>query len=290
MYDYRVVDVFTQTRFGGNPLAVVLGADDLSDEDMQLIAREFNFSETSFVLRPQDPAHVARVRIFTPVYEMPFAGHPNVGTAFVLASEGVISGERASFEQKAGVVEIVVCGGDAPAMTIRAPEALSLGREVPVEMVAAAVSLPVEQISVGLHAPVVASVGASFVVAEVSGRVALAAAKANPAAQGRLKDVFGRGSVYLYSREVGPQDGRADWSARMFSASDSREDPATGSASGAAGALLARCGVRPKDGAAFRLAQGVDMGRPSEILVSVGADGVTIGGRCVPVMAGRIEV
>lgn len=290
MHDYHVVDVFTQTRFGGNPLAVVLDADDLSGDEMQRIAREFNFSETSFVLRPDDPAHVARVRIFTPVYEMPFAGHPNVGTAFVLAKLGVITGARASFEQKAGPVEIATSGADGLTMAIRAPEALSLGAEVQAEAVAAAVSLPVEAILTATHKPVVASVGASFVVAEVAGREALAAAKADPAAQAVLKDGFGRGSVYLYSRDLGQNDGAADWSARMFSASDSREDPATGSASGAAAALAHRCGLVPKDGAAFRLVQGVDMGRPSAIEVRVGEDGVTIGGNCVPVMSGRLEI
>lgn len=86
---YHTVDVFTRLRFGGNPLAVVLDADALTTEQMQAIAREFNYSESSFVLRPSDSNHTARVRIFTPTVEVPFAGHPNVGTAFILASAGV---------------------------------------------------------------------------------------------------------------------------------------------------------------------------------------------------------
>ena len=290
MHDYRVVDVFTQTRFGGNPLAVVLDADDLSDEDMQKIAREFNFSETSFVLRPDEEGHVAKVRIFTPVYEMPFAGHPNVGTGFVLAREGLISSGEAVFGQKAGPVEVAVSRADVLRVAIRAPEALSLGPEVPAGEVAAALSLPVEEIVQENHTPVVASVGASFVVAELATREGLARVAANPVAQAVLKSRYDRGSVYAYCRDVAAADGDVDWSARMFSASDAREDPATGSASGAAVALVASLGAEPKDGAVFRLAQGVDMGRPSAIEVRVDATGVTISGTCVPVMSGRLEI
>src|SRR6266436_9361237 len=104
--DYMTVDVFTDRPFGGNPLAVVTNAQGLSAEQMQAIAAEFNLSETTFVLPPKDPAHTAEVRIFTPRHEMPFAGHPNVGTAFALAREGKsygrpVSGERVIFEEKA---------------------------------------------------------------------------------------------------------------------------------------------------------------------------------------------
>src|SRR5258707_13322066 len=94
---YVTVDVFTNRPFGGNPLAVVLDAEGLSSSQMQSIAAEFNYAETSFVLAPKDPAHTANVRIFTPKAEMPFAGHPNVGTAFVLAYQGMVSGDKMVF-------------------------------------------------------------------------------------------------------------------------------------------------------------------------------------------------
>src|SRR3954469_18668230 len=110
---FETVDVFTQDRFSGNPLAVVLNAEGLSSEQMQSIAAEFNLAETTFVLPPKDSAHTAEVRIFTPRAEMPFAGHPNIGTAFVLARTGAsygrhISGDRLVFEEKAGLVPITL--------------------------------------------------------------------------------------------------------------------------------------------------------------------------------------
>ena len=107
--EFTTVDVFTDRQFGGNPLAVVTDAQGLSTEQMQAIAAEFNLAETTFVLPPKDPAHTAEVRIFTPKAEMPFAGHPNVGTAFVLARAGqsygrAVAGDRLVFEEKAGLV------------------------------------------------------------------------------------------------------------------------------------------------------------------------------------------
>jgi predicted PhzF superfamily epimerase YddE/YHI9 len=109
---FHTVDVFTRTRFGGNPLAVVLDADGLTGEEMQMIAREFNYSETSFVLRPKDNRHTAHVRIFTPTVEVPFAGHPNVGTAYVLAAmEETGLAEEFVFEEAAGLVRASLEGG-----------------------------------------------------------------------------------------------------------------------------------------------------------------------------------
>ena len=109
--NFVTVDVFTTTQFAGNPLGVVLNAEGLSSEQMQTIAAEFNLAETTFVLPPKDPAHTAEVRIFTPRHEMPFAGHPNVGTAFALAREGKsygrpVNGDSVIFEEKAGLVPI----------------------------------------------------------------------------------------------------------------------------------------------------------------------------------------
>src|SRR3569833_2833694 len=127
-YRYVTVDVFTDTRFGGNPLAVFPDARGLSDAQMQALAKEMNYSETTFVLPPQDRAHTARVRIFTPQAELPFAGHPNVGTGWALAQEIGRPGGVFLFEEIAGIVEVKVEGAGA---TIAAPQPLSIGRTLP---------------------------------------------------------------------------------------------------------------------------------------------------------------
>src|ERR1700760_3054458 len=121
---FVTVDVFTHHRFSGNPLAVVLNAEGLSTEQMRSIAAEFNLAETTFVLPPKDLAHTAEVRIFTPRYEMPFAGHPNVGTAFVLARAGTsygraVNGDEVTFEEKAGLVPIALLKDGATIMGAR---------------------------------------------------------------------------------------------------------------------------------------------------------------------------
>src|SRR5512143_3809594 len=134
---FQTVDVFTDRKFGGNPLAVIPDAQGLSSTQMQSIAAEFNLAETTFVLPPQDPAHTAHVRIFTPKAEMPFAGHPNVGTAFVLARLGKVSGDKLVFEEKAGLVpmELTRQDGTAIAARLAAHQALSLGEEIAPEIV-----------------------------------------------------------------------------------------------------------------------------------------------------------
>src|SRR5512147_2380707 len=137
-YSFVTVDVFTDRRFGGNPLAVFTDARGLSDADMQALAAELNLSETTFVLPPENAAHTARVRIFNRTAEMPFAGHPNVGTGYVLALEGRDGDGVLRFEEMAGLVEgrIERAGdGVATGATIAAPQPLSLGMEIPVEVV-----------------------------------------------------------------------------------------------------------------------------------------------------------
>src|SRR5882762_4846043 len=146
--EFTTVDVFTDRPFGGNPLAVVTNAQGLGAEQMQAIAAEFNLAETTFVLPPRDPAHTAEVRIFTPRAEQPFAGHPNVGTAFALARAGqsygrAIAGDRLVFEEKAGLVrmDLVKEKGITVAARLAAPQPLSFGEEISAEIVAAACSL-----------------------------------------------------------------------------------------------------------------------------------------------------
>src|SRR5579872_4132223 len=144
---FQTVDVFTGTQFVGNPLAVVLNAEGLTGGQMQAIAAEFNLAETTFVLPPKDPAHTAEVRIFTPRYEMPFAGHPNIGTAFALARAGksygrAVNGEKVVFEEKAGIVPISIHkeGTKVTGARLASPQLLTIGGEIPAELIASACS------------------------------------------------------------------------------------------------------------------------------------------------------
>ena len=172
---YVTVDVFTERAFAGNPLAVITDARGLGPEQMQAIAAEFGYSETTFVLPPEDPAHTARVRIFAPRREIPFAGHPNVGTAFVVARLAERSGRRLEstllFEEGAGLGPVDVLRDGAGGVTgavLTAPQPLTLGRTVPAGVVAECVGLAPGAVLTGRHEPVVASVGLPFMVAEVA--------------------------------------------------------------------------------------------------------------------------
>jgi trans-2,3-dihydro-3-hydroxyanthranilate isomerase len=145
-YGYYICDVFTEMRFGGNQLAVLPRADGLASEQMQQIAHEFNFSETTFVFPPK-AGHTRHVRIFTPAREIPFAGHPNVGTAFVLASIGefgeIKSSHTVTFEEEAGLVSVAIheSEGKIASCELTAPQTVSFGKTLPVQVVAAAISV-----------------------------------------------------------------------------------------------------------------------------------------------------
>jgi trans-2,3-dihydro-3-hydroxyanthranilate isomerase len=299
---YVTVDVFTPIRFGGNPLAVMPDARGLDDATMQRIAAEFNFSESTFVLPPADPDHTARVRIFTPTNEVPFAGHPNVGTAYALARQGTVFGrpvgETMRFEERAGLVEVAALR-DADRIVgprIQAPKPLATGPAVEVGVAAACASLAAADIVTAAHAPVIASVGLPFALAEVASLTALARAEPNVAAfkeaEARYRHPDDAFALLVYV-PVSADPWRVR--ARMFAPlSNTFEDPATGSAAAALGALLAS--FRPESDGEFDLEieQGVEMGRPSLIQVNARkADGavttVTIAGRCVSVMKGTIE-
>src|SRR6516225_565948 len=177
-YHYYTCDVFTQTRFGGNPLAVLPNADGLSDHQMQQITREFNYSETAFVF-PPEIGHTRKVRIFTPAREIPFAGHPNVGTAFVLASIGEFGAIKSSltvvFEEEAGLVSVAIneSGGKIASCELTAPQSLSLGKTLPVDLEAAAASIDAKEIVTKTHGPQVTSVGLPFVMVELRDRSVL---------------------------------------------------------------------------------------------------------------------
>src|SRR5450756_1094804 len=176
---YITVDVFTDRAFGGNPLAVVLDAGSLSTAQMQAIAVEFNYSETTFVLPPRDAAHDAQVRIFTVTREIPFAGHPNVGTAFVLAKQAATPLARLKFEEGAGLVpvEILTEGGRVVGAELTAPQPLSRLTQFSAEQAAATVALSAADIRTDRHPPQIVSVGMPFLVVEVSSRDALQRAR-----------------------------------------------------------------------------------------------------------------
>jgi trans-2,3-dihydro-3-hydroxyanthranilate isomerase len=290
---FAVTDVFTTRRFCGNPLAVVLGADGLDTAQMQAVAVEFGFSETIFVMRPENPAHSAKVRIFTPATEVPFAGHPNIGTAFVVARESAAPPARLVFEEAAGLVplDILSDGGTVTGARLTAPEALSTGATYPRAAIAEALHLDVADIAATLHEPMVASVGLPFVMVEIASREALRRARPDAAAFARLLPGDGLDAIYLYTRDLASEDGTVDWTARMFAPSDGvAEDPATGSATAALAALLAALDPAFRD-RPLTVAQGVDMGRPSLLEPMVASGGaVTLAGRCVPVMRGDIEL
>ena len=297
---FVTVDVFTGRPFGGNPLAVVLDAQGLGSERMQAIAAEFNLAETTFVLPPQDPAHTAQVRIFTPRTEMPFAGHPNVGTAFALARAGEchgrkITGDRLVFEEKAGLVHMDLTreNGVVTAARLAAPQTLQLGETISADIVAAACGLPVDRIETRRHPPVIASCGIGFVFAELKSRAALAAARPQTDLFVRHLPMERAVGIHLY---VTAEEHGVEIQTRMFAPLYGvPEDPATGGANVALIGLLAH--HRPEAGLTLSrtIGQGFDMGRPSVLQASAEKKAgkvvaTYIGGRCVPMMSGTIEL
>ena len=296
---YVTVDVFTDRAFGGNPLAVVLDAGGLSTAQMQAIATEFNYSETTFVLPPQDAAHDAQVRIFTVGSEIPFAGHPNVGTAFVLAMQASKPPTRLLFEEKAGLVpvEILTQGGKVVGAELTAPQPLQRLTQFSSEQAAACASLSSADIKTDRHPPQIVSVGLPFLVFEVATREALRRAKPDAAAFARTFPCDESDAVYFYTRDVPPDEKPCDLQARMFHPGSSglSEDPATGSATVAAAALLADLSGERDGELKLRIGQGVDMGRPSLLLTRVRKQAGAIvsahvGGGCVPMMEGTFRL
>jgi trans-2,3-dihydro-3-hydroxyanthranilate isomerase len=292
---YVTVDVFTDRPFGGNPLAVVLDADGLSTERMQAIAAEFNYAETTFVLPPKDPAHTAEVRIFTPKAEMPFAGHPNVGTAFVLARANPELGDRLVFEEKAGLVpmDIVRDQGVVIATRLAAPQQLSFGEEVTPALVAEACSLDVRDIKTDVHRPIVASCGAGLLFVELVSRAALA--KARPRAEIFARE-FPRDRVVGIHLYVQAKEEERDIQCRMFAPEHGiPEDPATGGANVALIGVLAHFDKARDLTLARTIGQGFDLGRPSILEASAEKKAGTvtktyIGGRCVQMMSGALDI
>jgi trans-2,3-dihydro-3-hydroxyanthranilate isomerase len=309
-YQYYICDVFTETRFGGNQLAVLPKAEGLTPEQMQRITREFNFSETAFVFAAE-AGHTRRVRIFTPASEIPFAGHPNVGTAFVLANNGefgeINAPHTVTFEEEAGLVSVTIHAAEGKIVSceLAAPQPLSLGDAVEPELVASAVSLNRDDIITDTHNPQVCSVGLPFVFTELRDRAALERARINMDGFERLRNVGVDPQLYLYTRANESELARAslrrdgqsfDIRARMFAPlSGVPEDPATGSANCTLGGLLAHHEQVTSGMFSWRIAQGVEMGRPSTLKARAEkkegvVTGMWIGGASVLVSEGTIEV
>ena len=289
-YRFVQVDVFTTRHFGGNQLAVFPEAEGITDAEMQAIAREMNFSETTFVFPPADPAHDARVRIFTPAQELPMAGHPTVGTGFVLGSER--SKTNLVFELGVGPTSVSVEVADefhgSATMRQQVPRFWKAPGATP-EACAALLSLPVSAVDPRL--PMLnGSAGVDYLYAPVRTRADLAAAKANAAA---MENYFGGSfhqAVYVFSTEAHAD---SDVRGRMFFLVNGAplEDPATGSAAGPLGGYLVSHGAMPPG--RIRLQQGYEMGRPSDIEVTVqgvrqAISGVTVGGGVVKVAEGTL--
>jgi trans-2,3-dihydro-3-hydroxyanthranilate isomerase len=296
---YHVLDVFTEERFGGNPLAVVLDADGLEGTRMQRIAREFNLSETVFVLKPEHTAHTARVRIFTPADELPFAGHPTVGTGALLALLRVPepSGRGDALivlEEGIGIVRVGVRlrPGVAPYAEFDAPKLpAEAGTLPPVDRLAAALGLIPSEIGFENHRPTKYGAGNVFAFVPIASLDAIGKARvATPHWDGTLQ---GQGA-FLYCRQTAHTG--SSFHARMFAPHlGVPEDPATGSAAAAFAGVVHRFDALP-DGAHKRIIeQGYEMGRPSTIDLTVEVEHgklatVRIGGHTVRVAEGKIEV
>jgi len=292
VYEYFTVDVFTNRRFGGNQLAVFPDADGIDDLMMQALAAELNYSETTFVLPPENPSNTARVRIFNRKNEMPFAGHPNVGTAFVLAQLGRAKEGTLRFEEISGRVDIELIkeGGAVVGAKIDAPQPLQTLSTLPAAKIAACLSLTEADIDLTEHQPLLASVGIGFVLVAVSA-ASLAAAAPDIGAYRKLlaarPDLNERLSILLYAKVA------SDIRARMFAPlAGTWEDPATGSANAALAAL--RLSLSSAETLRYKAMQGVEMGRESHLELQAwrAADGIraSVGGRCVSVFHGTIQL
>ncbi len=293
---YRLLDVFTETPLAGNPLAVVLDADGLDDRRMQSIAGEFNLPETVFVFEPRNPINTAALRIFTPGRELPFAGHPTVGAAALIAqlrAPQMLSAQdlRVVLEEKVGDVVCVARHrrGQALAASFtlpRLPQEIAAAPSV--DEIAADLGVAPDDIGFGAHRPVVYGAGADFLFAPLASVEALGRVVSDR----RRWGLDNGPAVYCYA----PGGEGVDYRARMFASGwGIREDPATGSAAAAFAGVLMRF-APPADGeCTLVIEQGVEMGRPSRIALGLEVDGgalvsATIGGPAVLVGAGTLDL
>jgi len=301
-YDFVTLDVFTNRMFGGNPLAVLPDAQGLKTEQMQAIAREFNYSETTFVLPPEDENNTRKVRIFTPMAEIPFAGHPNVGTAVALARleklGEVSAGQRILFEEGAGVVSVFLRGngGEIDAAEFIAPVINQIEAEVPVEDAAKALGLAPDKVVTEHHAPRIVSVGVRFLYAELTDLEALAASEAAPGPVTRISASLGLDGVFAYVRVAEDAGNGTDFRARVYAPVHGvMEDPATGSANAGLANLLGSQREERDATIEWNVSQGIEMGRPSRLhLTAERREGkiveVRVAGNAVVACRGQIDI
>ncbi len=300
---FHTMDVFTRSPFTGNPLAIVDEADNLSTTQMQTIAREFNLSETIFVQRPQDPSHQARVRIFFPTAEIPFAGHPTIGCAIHLATREHGDDDfdiELVLEEEAGLVPVrVVSKGGRVTATLTAPVTPHRHDGTPPSgaLAAAAVGLDLSGIGFDGHDCGVHAGGPAFLYIPVNSLETLAKVVVCEPHWSEMLNAANVDSAYVYTRG---SDGN-DFQARMFSPTAGiPEDPATGSATAIFANQLLQAGElgagkSEKKTTVLALIQGAEMGRPSELGLEIDQNGskiiaVRVSGSCVPVSSGYIRV
>ena len=289
---YYMVDVFTDKPFGGNQLAVFPYAEIIDESLLQRIAREFNFSETSFVFPPENPAHDCRLRIFTPAVEVPTAGHPTIGTAYILLSEGILSPRqqgRAVFEEKVGEIRISYTLSDGLVRNIGMTQPLPVFGPVHnnLETIASILSLPVEEIDDRYPVQTV-SCGNNFLFIPMKGLSCLADIRFRNDLLEKHKGELDSTEFYVFSTHTlhpgSTTHGRMF--APMFGIT---EDPATGSGSGPLGCYLVHHGI--SDGKDIVCEQGYEMGRPSLIYVNIERAGkeiksVRVSGNAVKISRG----
>ena len=297
--EYFTLDVFTTRRFSGNPLGVVTEADHLSDEQMAAIAREFNLSETIFIRKPKRFENHASVRIFTPAHELPFAGHPTIGCAILLAEMGADMSRAIDttirLEEKIGLVEVDVTQreGEPLYAEMTAPQIPVAGGDVPgVGAIARALGLVEEDIGFGLHQPAIYDGGNSCLFVPLASRQALAKVRPVGSEWAGLGEA-GKFGVYSYCR--GPAQGNEYHGRFMAPELGVAEDPATGSAVVAFAGALNKALVLEDGNHDWLIHQGEDMGRPSRIDLKVAVkDGelelVKIGGHAVRVARGVLSL
>lgn len=295
---FHILDVFADRRFCGNTLAVVEAADALRVEDMQAIAAEFNFSETVFLLEPRDPVHTARLRIFTPRTELPFAGHPTIGAAALIAetraAEIIARSDVALvLEEEVGAIrcEARRAGGGVYAQFELPAPPKKLGPAPSADALAAALSLTSDEIGLGAHLPSVYSAGAAFVFVPLRSRAALDRARRTEQFTSTVGDALG---VYLYTDET-VDAGHAVHARMLANGLGFDEDPATGSAA-AAFAGVAQEFERPDEGEhEMFIEQGYAMGRPSRITLRMSVVAgrlahVAVGGCVLRIAEGTLRV
>ena len=300
-YKFHTADVFTDRVFGGNPLAVFPDGQGLSTEQMQAVAREFNLSETVFVLPPAQPVHTRRLRIFTPTAELPFAGHPTVGTAHVLAATGdiLLAGDETGivFEEGVGPVPVKIrAAAGAPVFAqLSVAQLPEFGTEIPAPNdIARALSLQLDDLLLGEDHPQAVSCGVPFLYVALRDKAAVGRARMAADVWDRVRTENTPPWIYLFSYETERPDSQVH--ARMFApASGIGEDPATGAAAAALAGYLAAID-RSRDGTLhWVVEQGFGMGRPSIIEVEADkADGavtaVRVGGAAVLVSEGTMDI